>query len=89
MSRKGGPRRPTRCPVGSAFWMSWHGTLGPQLVIGECILDSWLDLGVALVVGEARTCYLVVIFERLQLATSLEYCSLGGVLRSDPLYVIL
>ena len=30
------------------------------LVIGEC-LDSRLDLGVALVVGEARRCYLVVI----------------------------
>ena len=40
-----------------------HGvrrTLGLQLVIGECVLDSWLDLGVALVVSEARINYLVI-----------------------------
>ena len=49
-------------------------------MIGECVLNSRLDFGAALVVGEARRCYLVVIY--------LEHCSLGGVLRSDPLYVI-
>ena len=38
-----------------------RGTLGLQLVIGECVLDSRLDLGAALVVCEARRCYLVVI----------------------------
>ena len=38
-----------------------RGTLGLQLVIGECVLDSRLDLGAALVVGEARRCYLIVI----------------------------
>ena len=38
-----------------------RGTLRLQLVIGECVLDSRLDLGAALVVDEARRCYLVVI----------------------------
>ena len=38
-----------------------RGTLGLQLVIDECVLDSRLDLGAALVVGEARRYYLVVI----------------------------
>ena len=38
-----------------------RGTLGLELVIGECVLDSQLNLGAALVVGEARRCYLVVI----------------------------
>ena len=36
-----------------------HGvreTLGLQLVIGECVLDSRLDLGAALVIGEASRC---------------------------------
>ena len=62
-----GPRRPTRCPVAARYGRlrdTVHGvcgTSGLQLVIGEYVLDSWLDLGVALVVGEARRCYLVVI----------------------------
>ena len=30
-----------------------RGTLRLQLVIGECVLDSWLDLDIALVVGES------------------------------------
>ena len=38
-----------------------RGTLGLPVVIGECVLNSRLDLGVALVVGEARRCYLIVI----------------------------
>ena len=38
-----------------------RGTLGLQLVIGEYVLGSRLDLGAALVVDEARRCYLVVI----------------------------
>ena len=45
-----------------------HGvreTLGLQLVIGECVLDSRLDLGTLLVVGEDRRYYLVVISVRL------------------------
>ena len=41
--------------LGDAF-LGVRGIFGLQLVIGECVPDSWLDLGVALVVDEVRRC---------------------------------